>query len=145
MPICIVDTEGTLIFWNTSFAKDYINASAANVYLGPEERAYMKVLQDFTRGFDSRASVAPLVVSDAARARGYALSGPAMYAVYLHGYADHVNPTAGLSVTVAPQSAGSATWIDPATGRVLATQQLSAGRQTLAVPAFTTDIALKIR
>ena len=137
--------EGTLIFWNSSFAKDYFNASAANVYLGPEERGYLKVLQDFTRGFDSRAAIAVLAVNDVARVRGYALSGPAMYAAYLHAYTDHMNPTAGISVTVTPQAAGLATWTEPSSGRVLATQQLSAGRQTLVVPSFTTDIALKIR
>lgn len=137
--------EGTLIFWNTSFAKDYVNAAAANVYLGPEERGYLKVLQDFTRGFDSRAAIAALPVDVAGRVRGYALSGPAMYAAYLHAYTEHVTPTAGISVTVTPQVAGLASWTEPSTGRVLATQQLPAGRQTIVVPTFTTDIALKIQ
>jgi hypothetical protein len=34
--------------------------------------------------------------------------------------------------------------MDPSTGKILSRARVRAGRQTLAVPAFTTDIALKI-
>ncbi len=137
--------EGVLIFWNAGFAKDYKNASAANIYLGPEERGYLRVLQDFTRGFDPRATVAELKVSDPSRVRGYALRGPAAYAAYLHAYTDHTNATKGIRVTIDPSVDGAATWFSPATGQVLGTQPVAAGSQTLAVPPFTIDVALKIQ
>ena len=136
--------EGTLIFCNSTFAKDYKNAGAANIYLGPEERGYLKALQDFTRDFDPRAAIADVKVSSPTLVRGYALRGPNAYAAYIHAYTDHKNPTTGISITIEPQSGGTATWISPATGQVLGRQRVSAGSQNLQVPAFTTDIALKI-
>jgi hypothetical protein len=50
----------------------------------------------------------------------------------------------GARVVVDPARAGNATWIDPATGRTLASSRVRAGRQTLRVPPFTTDVALKV-
>ncbi len=137
--------EGTLIFWNSSFAKDYRNPDAANIYLGPEERGYLKVLQDFTRRFDPNLAIVQIGVSNPARVRAYALSSATMYAAFLHAYTDHTNATIGISVTIETRSAGTATWIEPATGRVLGSQLVAAGRQILAVPAFVTDVALKVR
>jgi len=136
--------EAVLIFWNSSFAKDYRGGVASNIYLGPEERGYLKVLQDFTRGFDSRALRAEVQVSNPALVRGYALQGPTAYAAYLHAYIDHTNPTSGISMAIEPVASGTAIWISPASGEVLGTQSVSAGSQMLAVPSFITDIALKI-
>jgi hypothetical protein len=135
--------EGTLAFWNTSFAKDY-RAEAANIYRGPEERGYMKVLRDFTIGFDPRATITSIDVSHPSPVRGYALRGPAGYAAYLHAYTDHAQPTVGARVTIDPLAAGTAIWSSPATGRLLGKQPVGAGRQTLDVPPFVTDVALKI-
>ena len=137
--------EGTLIFWNSSFAKDYRNPDAANIYLGPEERGYLKVIQDFTRRFDPNLAIVTVGVSNPARVRAYALSSATMYAAFLHAYTDHTNPTIGISVTIETRAAGTATWIEPATGRVLGSQLVVVGRQSLAVPAFVTDVALKVR
>ena len=136
--------EGALIFWNSSFAKDYRGGVASNIYLGPEERGYLKVLQDFTRGFDPRAVIAEVKVSSPERVRGYALGSPSAYGAYLHAYTDHTSPTSGISITVDSPGNGTASWIDPATGNLLSTQSVSAGSQTLNVPPFTADIALKI-
>lgn len=137
--------EGVLIFWNSSGSKDYKNAGAANIYLGPEERGYLKVLQDFTQGFDARAAITTVQVSDTKLVRAYALTSSTSYAAYLHAYTDHAKPTTGITVTIEPQTAGLATWMEPSTGRVLNTQSVEAGRQTLAVPPFTIDVALKIK
>lgn len=84
-------------------------------------------------------------VSDPARARGYALRGASDVAAYLHAYTDHSRPTSGIQVTVDVPRSGIATWTSPATGGVLATQAVAAGRQTLAAPPFVTDVALRIR
>ena len=135
--------EGSLIFWNTSFAKDY-RAGAANMYLGPEERGYTKVLQDFTRGFDPQAKMVSVEPAPKTQVRGYALSGPACYALYICNYIDHTNKTPGVTVKIAPQFAGTATWIAPSTGKTLGSQKLPAGEQTVEAPKFVTDIALKI-
>jgi hypothetical protein len=133
--------EGTLIFWNGSFAKD---GHGTYIYLGPQERGYLKVLQRFTAGFDPRASLGPLAVSDPGAVRGYALRGPAEYAAYLVAYRNHSTPTRGVDVTIDPPKGGTAVWISPATGQVLGRQSVRAGQQSLAVPAFTTDVALRV-
>jgi hypothetical protein len=136
--------EGTLVFWNTSHSKDY-HAPAGNIYLGPEERKYLRVLQGFTRNFDRRARIVSAPVSPGDGIRGYALRGPAQYAAYLHAYTDHVSPTAGLSLKVDIPRRGKATWISPATGRVLGREALRhRGMQTLRVPPFVTDVAVKL-
>ena len=133
--------EGTLIFWNGSFAKDGIGNA---VYLGPQERRYLRVLQSFTTGFDPRATIVRISPSQPGAVRGYALRGPREYAAYLVAYTNHTSPTSGISVSIDPRAAGSAVWIDPATGAVLARRQVKAGAQRLGVPAFTTDIALQV-
>lgn len=136
--------EGALIFWNGSGAKDYRSLGAANIYLGPEERGYLKVLQDFTRDFDPDAAIATVEVSDPGRVRAYGLSSPTIFAAYVHAYTDHSSPTSGIDVTITARAAGTATWVEPTTGRLLGSQRVVAGRQSLAVPSFITDIALKI-
>lgn len=136
--------EASFVFWNSSCCKDSKGGVASNIYLGPQERGYIKVLQDFVRGLDRRITPTDIEVSDPTRVRAYALSAPTVYVAYLHAYTDHANPTSGISVTINSPLAGTAEWIDPATGSTLATANVSAGRQTLIVPAFTTDVALKI-
>lgn len=63
--------EGSLVFWNVSFAKDGRGFGA--IYLGPEERRYLGVLQRFVAGFDPRARPTSARVSDPSRVRSYAL------------------------------------------------------------------------
>ena len=136
--------EATLIFWNSSCCKDSRGGYASNIYLGLQERGYIKVLQDFVRGLDRRIAPAKIEVSDPARVRGYALAAPTILIAYLHAYTDHTNPTTGISLTADFPVAGTATWIDPSTGSTLATSSVAVGRQTLSVPAFITDVVLRL-
>jgi hypothetical protein len=135
--------QATLIFWNSSFGKDY-HAGAANIYLGPEERGYARALQDFTAGFDPAAVPVPGVTSAPDRVRAYGLRSANAYAVYLVNFTDHTNPTGGVSLMADVPVAGTAIWYDPATGNMVATVPVTAGRHTLPVPDFVTDLALKI-
>jgi hypothetical protein len=135
--------EGTLVFWNTSTTKSY-QAPAANIYLGSEERRYLRVLQDFTRRFDPAPRVATLDLLGPG-VRGYALSGPSAYAAYLDAAQSQGAVTRGVRVRIRLSKPGMATWIEPASGWRLARQVAKRGLQTLAVPPFVTDVALKIR
>jgi hypothetical protein len=144
--------EASYIFWNESSTKGMCppkpaecNNPAANIYLGPEERGYLKAFSDFARGVDARAGRLEATVDVPDKVRVYALRSDTVYAAYLHAYTDHTNPTVGVKLTVEPRAAGTATWTNPATGAVLGTAAAVAGTQTLDVPSFTTDIALKIR
>jgi hypothetical protein len=136
--------EGTIIFWNTSGIKNYRSA-AANIYLGPEERGSLNVLQRFTQGFDPRARIVPINASAPATVRGYALSGPREFGAYLHAFRNQAAPTTGVRLTIRARSTGSATWIDPVGGRVLARSTVRRGTRQLVVPPFLVDVALKIR
>ena len=135
--------EATLVFWNTSATMDYAK-SAANIYLGPQERGYIRVLARYMHGFDPRAGVVTAVVVGRSDLRAYALRGPADYGLYLVDGSIHSVPVTGARVVVDPAHGGRAVWTDPATGKTLATSRVSAGRQTLGVPTFTTDVALEI-
>ncbi len=135
--------EATLVFWNTSATKDYASP-AGNIYLGPQERGYVRVLARYMRSFDPRARVVAAPTPGSPDLRAYALRGPDEYGLYLVDGRNHSVTVTGAKVVVSPARAGRAVWIDPATGRTLAAAGVAAGRQTLAVPAFTTDAALKI-
>ena len=135
--------EATLVFWNTSATKDY-TAAAANIYLGPQERGYVRVLASWIRGFDPRARVVSASVGGRSGLRAYALRGPEEYGLYLVDGAGRSTTVGDVRVTVDPERGGRAVWTDPATDRTLAATRVAAGRQTLRVPAFSTDVALKI-
>jgi hypothetical protein len=135
--------EGILVYWDESGNKTSCGGANTNYYIGDEERGFAKVLQDFNRGFDPKAQIVNVMVSGATL-HAYGLRGPVDYAAYLVNPANHQSPTSNVKVTVAPQAAGHATWIDTSTGATLAERDLPAGMQTLDVPAFTTDVALKI-
>jgi len=135
--------EGTLVFWNASFAKDYINKdAAANVYIGRIERGYLRTLKRFTSRFDVRAKVvAPVITGQGVR--GYGLVGPADAALYLVS-SDRTRPKTGVLVTVPIQRGGIGKWIAPRSGRVLSSLRVQTGQQTLRVPAFNVDVAFKL-
>ena len=132
--------EVSLIYWNTSWDK----ISPRNIYLGAEERGYVKVLQDFTKAVDAKARMVNIETNKPNSLRGYALSSEAGFFAYLHAFTNHQSQTSGITVNVNLQIAGTATWIDPATGRILAATRVSAGRQTLTAPPFLIDVALKV-
>ncbi len=137
--------ETGLVFWNASFIKNCCPNGTSSVYIGPQERGYVRALQRYTSGFDPRAIVEAAKVAPSGAARAYALRGPRAYGLYLVAAGARTAPLSGVTVTVRPERAGTATWIDPATGRVLRQAKVRAGTQRLAVPPFTTDIALKVQ
>jgi hypothetical protein len=136
--------EGILIYWDDAGSKTACGTANTNYYIGDEERASTKALAAFTRGFDPKAKMASDFVVSGATLRGHSLSGPVDYALYLVNANNHASPTSGAKVTVSPQAAGHAIWVDPSTGTLLGELDVPAGSQALDVPSFTTDIALKI-
>ncbi len=148
--------EISLVFWNTNWAKDGMfqgrptPSRSANIYLGPEERGYVRVLQDFSARLDANLRMAAVEVSLPGRVRGYGLRSTSVAAAYLHHVEDHVNEVRGLTLTLdGPDRARSASrwlaeWIEPATGNVVERVAVRPGRHTLEVPPFTVDLALLI-
>jgi len=136
--------EAILIPWNTSAAKMTIPAQfAANLYIGPEERSYIRTLQDFTTNIDPDAKRFTLTPSTS-DVRAYGLQSSSVILGYFHHFIDHTNSVT-TNITINVPFNGTATWIDPATGDILQTSSVSSGTQTLTSPGFVVDVALKIQ
>lgn len=136
-------SAGELVFWNSSGNKVYCPNGAANAYLGPEERGYTRVFQEFTRDLDLPAQMVTIEASGAG-VRGYGLRSPTMFLAYLHHFSSH-SATISTQINVDVPVRGTATWIDPATGQTIATQPVDPGPQSLTSPPFTIDLVLRIR
>lgn len=149
--------EIAFVFWNVGWSKYgmfqgvYTPGGDANIYLGPEERVFTRVLQDFSSRLDAQVRPVPIQVSAPDRVRGYGLVSNQVAAVYLHHFSDHSTVTRDLRIALdlpAPLRAAPALvgdWIDPATGNVMAGRHIAAGTTWLDVPPFTIDLALLLR
>jgi hypothetical protein len=143
--------ELALVFWNTSWSKAGMNGGrwepgSSNIYLGPEERGFIRALSDFTGRLDRDVRIAKISVEGGSAARAYALKSARLTAAYLHHYGDHHTLLEGAKVILAsPEIPGAvAEWIDPATGVVIGRHPMPQGTATLDVPGFKVDIALLI-
>jgi hypothetical protein len=146
--------EISLIFWNTSWSKagmfggQYTPGEGANIYLGPEERKYVQVLQGFASKLDANVRMAPVAITSATLVHSYGLLSKDVGAVYLQHAASHTTPAQGvrLSCDFSSMSHAQLTgeWIDPATGSVLSRVKIFPQQTILSVPSFNVDIALLV-
>ncbi len=148
--------EISFVFWNTSWSKAgvhygrYSPGRVSNIYLGPEERGYIRTLQNFSSRLDSGVRMTSVEVSSPELVRAYGLVSSSVAAAYLHHFKDHTTAVSDQWITIdLPGVAHSTTkllgeWIEPSTGNVLARAQLTPGRQKLDVPPFTVDLALLV-
>jgi hypothetical protein len=133
--------EIAFIFWNTSYAKD---GHFMNIYLGPEERQYVRAMQDFAYRLDKDVHMAQVVVSDPKKVRGYGLASGQRAAVYLHHFASHQSDAGNVKVTLDVPQEARGYWYLPETGAPVGRIEVPAGHQTLEAPAFKVDLALLI-
>jgi len=137
--------EISFIFWHTGIW--YKADTAANIYLGPEERQYIRVLQDFSSKLDAEVRMFPVEVSSK-NVRAYGLISDTVAAAYLHHFENHNSLINHLKITInIPDSdllndEYTGEWIDPSTGDVLTSIKIAPGYKTLDVPAFYIDTAL---
>jgi hypothetical protein len=146
--------EISLVFWNTSeskaamFGGRYTPGNGANIYLGPEERSYIRVLQEFASHLDSGIRMTPVSLSPPGVVRGYGLVSTNSASFYLHHAATHTAPleNAELSFDFSPLGHRplNAQWIDPATGAVVSRVSVPPRLAGLAVPPFKVDLALLV-
>jgi hypothetical protein len=146
--------EISLIFWNTSWSKDgmfggrYTPGEGANIYLGPEERKYIQVLQAYASQLDANVRMVPVSITSPGLVRGYGLFSKDVGAVYLQHADNHKTPAQGVRLNVDCSSMSHARligeWIDPATGSVLSRVNILPRQLTLSVPSFNVDIALLV-
>lgn len=146
--------EISLIFWNTSWSKDgmfggrYTPGEGANIYVGPEERGYIRVLQSFASQLDVNVNMAPVAVISTTPIRSYGLFSKNVGAVYLQHAASHTTPAQQAEISFDFSSMSPlrlvGEWIDPATGNVLSRVKIWPRQLTLSVPAFNVDIAFLV-
>lgn len=134
-------TEIAFIFWNTSYARD---GHFMNIWLGPQERDYVRAMQDFSYRLGPGLKMAPVIVSAPGAVRAYGLASDRTAGVYLHHYAAHETRATGLTVTLDVPRAAQAYWYSPEDASIFGTLAVQAGNQTLPVPDFSADIALLI-
>ncbi len=135
--------EGMLIFWNTSFAKDYKQPISANLYLGPEERGYIKALQQYTSTVDESVRPAVISVSNTSDVRAYSLSSLNTTLGYFHHYSNHTNNIT-TSFTTRLRKPGTIYWTNPENDSLVYSSALKFGTQTITSPPFKIDLAMQI-
>ena len=148
--------EISLVFWNTSWSKAgmhggrYSAGRVANIYLGPEERSYVRVLNDFSGRLDAGVRMVSVESSSPDSVRVYGLGSNVTAGVYLHHFNGHTSAVHRTKITIdfphseKPTKKLFGEWIEPSTGRVLTRVRVLPGRQALDVPPFTVDLALLI-
>lgn len=134
--------EAVLIFWNTSAFWVEEEHKPANIYLGPIERQYSKVLQDFVKGADPDITKEPIKVEDE-EIRGYGLRSEKYFLAYLHNGSSHTKLTSS-SVELDLNKDGILEWVDPKTGEIVERRKINSGRQSVKTPQFKIDLAMKI-
>jgi len=155
--------EIAFIFWETSYAKD---GHYMNLWIGPEERQYVRALQDFAYRLDPGIKMikAPLGGPQASEVRSYGLRSDKRAAVYLHHFRcaecakqqhapgtqvrhswDHDRgEVKGLQITINVPKASKGYWYCPTNAAILGAFDAPAGEGTFTAPPFTVDLALLI-
>lgn len=137
-----------LVFWNTSWSKFgmgggvYTPGLAANIYLGPEERAYVRVWKEFREQLPAGVEPEPAEVSPPGQIRVYALAGKGTTAAYLHRYGG--SPEGSEATLTLWTPGGIGVWMEPKTGKMHSQLTLTEGRNHLKIPPFPLDFALLV-
>ena len=133
--------EVSFVYWNTSYARD---GHYMNMWFGPQEREYVRAMQDFAYRLGGGLAMVPVTASAPAAVRAYGLASERTAGVYLHHYQNHDNPVTGVTVALEVPTAGEGYWYRPTDAMVLQRVPAPAGRQTFTAPDFTVDLALLI-
>ncbi|MFC2077168.1 DUF5060 domain-containing protein [candidate division KSB1 bacterium] len=131
----------SFVFWNTSYARD---GHYMNIWFGPQEREYVRALQDFCYRLDGEIRPLAVETSHPGAVRAYGLTSEKRAGVYLHHYSDHDHPVADLQIELEVPGTAGGYWYSPKTAEILETVDLTPGVVKLDVPGFTIDIALLI-
>jgi hypothetical protein len=133
--------EVSVIFWNTSYARD---GHFMNLWIGPREREYVRAMQGFAYALGGGLKMMPVTVSDPSAVRGWAIANGRRAGVYLEHHKDHAGAVRGLKVTLDVPHAGRGYWYSPETAAILGTCDAPKGRATFAAPPFAIDLALLV-
>jgi hypothetical protein len=133
--------EIAFIFWNTSYARD---GHYMNIWLGPQERQYIRAMQDFAYRLDADVRMVPVTVSLPEEVRAYGLASESRAGVYLHHFKNHTSPVKELTITIDVPVAAKGYWYSPENAAILESFDVLPGEQILKSPSFVIDLALLI-
>ena len=133
--------EIAVIFWNTSYARD---GHFMNIWLGPQERQYVRAMQDFAYRLDGDVRMRTVDVSHPQAVRAYALASNGRMGVYLHHFKSHTDPMESLQIALEVSNLAQGYWYAPEDASIIKTIDILKGWNQLEVPAFTVDLALLI-
>ena len=147
-------SSASLLWWNTAGTQSYAGV-AGNMYLGPTERSYQRVLRNFTERMRDPAvqaiNVTAASSSSSAGVRAYGLTGAGSGASagkrVLMAFAHHTDHStaqqASLSFVGASIGGCSGVWVDPQTGNTTSAS-LTGHAENVAFtsPPFAIDIGL---
>ena len=135
--------EAIIIFWNLSDDKSFYDPvlQNANIFIGKEERSFMKILQDFTKNISLAVEIIPLPI-DNKSVRSYGLQSDKELLGYFFHHSNQDKQTT-FSLNVSMSRSGTLNWVDPVTGKVISSIQLKEGLHTILSPDFSVDLALK--
>ena len=142
--------ESAILFWSMGgilLDEKLGRRGNANAYLGPEARAYFRHFQDFVR--DLPVTLRPTMIGYGEKKdylRRYALSNGELSILYLHNYKDHAVETSGDIYLWTGPGTFLVTWIDPATGEVVGSQEESTRSHAIVFssPPVKIDLAARI-
>jgi exopolysaccharide biosynthesis WecB/TagA/CpsF family protein len=135
--------DASLIFWDTSGTKKFTSTKNANIYLGPDERRYVKVFQNTIDSLPADYWPMTLLLNNSG-IRYFAVASDSRLLAYFFHYAD---PSQKISAQVSlyRERRGTAQFINPENGDVVSNGAIAAGWNTLTIPYFACDIVLKIQ
>ena len=144
--------QTSMLFWGyggggLSYQTSFAPSGISNESIGWEEQLETKILMDFASSLDPAAGPVSATLSPANQMQSFALASATDLGLYVtHGLAtlNALITNATVTLTV-PTNNMQGQWIDPATGALLKTFTANAGSQTFPIPAFATDIALRLR
>ena len=134
-------SEVSVIFWNTSYARD---GHFMNIWLGPREREYVRAMQAFAYDLGPGLRMVPVTVSVPDAVHAWGLASDRRAGVYLEHHVDHEQPVRGLKITLDVPCAGRGYWYSPETAAILGAFDAPKGRGTFAAPPFAVDLALLV-
>jgi hypothetical protein len=134
------------LFWLAEDPRDLANGSGIqNQHIGWEERCQSKIFTDFISGFDAAATAVTPTLAPAGQLRCYALASASDVSMYIVHADNPDSLLSGATVSLNIPAAMQGTFIDPKTGVLLQTVSVNAGQQTLAIPPFRKDVALRLK
>ncbi len=130
----------TVVVWQNGWGTD----GNGGLYLGFRSRNELQALRRFMDVVARPGTVpAAVSVSSPATLRAYGLASTAsgIAAAYVHRHDTHVGTASGESIQLDVPAAGTGYWIDPTSGRVLASAAVAAGPQVVPMPPIRVDLA----